>query len=266
MRGGSRRKFISGANAVDMTRFFIKCLFLVHLLAVSALGGEDFARDEKDSAYGVVLRKQSAGNRVMIQPIEGLFPVDAEIKFIDKKGDVICGGKVQKAYYNLIYAVAEGCEKFDDLKSGVGVTFNRDGKIMQEKYDSKDKIDEAAREIEWKKSSGLPMEISEDQFENIVKKSKVPVFFEIYATWCPRCDEFKPILGEIATDLEGKVRVAVTDEQKCPELKKELKVNSYPALFVFVDGKIVEEWRGAYPKKKDTVARINVGLNKATKK
>ena len=262
--GSTTYQLIPGLSSVGKT--IISQLLILCLMALSVMADETGVGKVKDGAYGVVLRKQSSGNRVMVQPLEGLFVPEVDIRFIDKKGDVVCGGKVQKVYSNLIYAIAEGCEKFDEIYAGAGVTYNRDGKTMLEIYDSKDKVDTVVRENEWNKSSGIPMEIAEDQFENIVKKSKVPVFLEIYATWCPHCDEFKPILGEIAKDLEGKVRVAVTDEEKCPELKRELKVKSYPALFVFVDGKITDEWRGAYPRKNDSIIRINNGLNKVIKK
>ncbi len=233
--------------------------------AAVAAAGDPANADGKDSAYGVVLRMQSSGNRVMIQPLEGSFVENADVQYRNGAGDVVCAGKVQRVYSNLVYSVAEGCDRFDDLRPGFGATYNTDGRKMRETYNSKDKIDEVVRENEWKKSLGVPLDIGEDQFENMVKKSKVPVFFEVYATWCPRCDEFKPILGEVAKDLEGNVRVAITDEANCAELKKMLNVKSYPALFVFVDGVIVDEWRGAYREKKAVIDRINYGLSKSPK-
>jgi thioredoxin 1 len=242
-------------NAIRIS--IITSMFIAQFVAFSALAGDETPNTETNGAYGVVLRKQSSGNRVMIQPLDGLFTVDADIQYIDRKGEYICSGKVQKVYSNLIYSVAEGCEKFDEIKTNAGVTYNRDGRKMLEVYDTKDKIDTVVRENEWKRSSGIPFEINEDQHENMVLKSKTPVFLEIYATWCPRCTEFSPILGEVAKDLEGKVRVAKIDGEKARELEKSLKLKGYPSLYLYLNGIIVEQWSGAYEDKKPVLSRIN---------
>jgi thiol-disulfide isomerase/thioredoxin len=248
------------------SRIPILTVLLLSLVAAHpAPAAEEAAIPSPGGAYGVVLRKQAAGNRVMVQPLEGLFVADGEIRFHDGKGEPVCAGKVQKVYANLLYTVAEGCDRFEEIRTGAGVTFDRDGKAMLARYDTPQKVDEAVRESEWKRSSGIPMEIAEDQFEIMVKDSKVPVVLEIYATWCPHCDRFRPVLGEVAKALEGKVRVATIDEEKCADLKKRLGAQSFPAMFVFSGGKIVDEWRGAYRNRKDTIARIESGLGKAAK-
>ncbi len=243
----------------------LMCLIFVEFKSTVVAAGNSVSEDGKGSAYGIVLRKQSSGNRIIIQPLEGLFLENAAIQYHNVAGDVVCGGKVQKVYSNLVYSVAEECDKFDSIRPGFGVTFNTDADKMSEIYDSKDKIDEVVRENEWKRSFGIPMEIGDDQFENIVKRSKVPVLFEIYALWCPRCTEFKPVIGEVAKDLEGKVRVAIADGEKCRELEKELGLKGYPSLFLFIDGVIVDKWSGAYKDKIPVLDRINRKIKMAGK-
>ncbi len=257
---------INIADSRDILVVVLMYLLFVESIFSNVLAADSPNTEGKGSAYGVVLRKQSIGNRVMIQPLEGTFIRDADIQYRNNTGDVVCVGKVQTVYPNLVYSVAEGCDKFDDVRSGFGVTFNTDGKEMLAIYNSKDKIDTVVRENEWKRCYGIPMDIGEEQFENIVKKSNVPVLFEIYATWCPRCTEFGPIIAEVAKDLQGTVRVAIADGEKNRALKKELGVEGFPSVFLFIDGVIVDKWAGAYKDKTPVLDRINNKLKRTDKK
>jgi thioredoxin 1 len=266
---GVATRQIRRRNALEtkMTyKIIIISLFVAQFLAFPIWAGDDATNTDTSSAYGIVLRKQSNGNRVIVQPLEGKFQVDADIQYVNYKGILICTGKVQKVYSNLIYSAAEGCENFDDIRGGFGVTYNCDAKKMADKYNTKSKIDDVIRDNEWKKYFGIPMDIEEDQFENLVKNSKIPVYLEFYATWCPYCEQFKPILGEVAKDLGGKARVATIDEAKCGNLKKELGVSSYPSMLLYVDGNIIGRWKGFNKDKAVTVGRIEEAISKTVKK
>lgn len=232
------------------------CLAALAALALPAFGEEPPA-PAGGGAYGIVLRKQSSGNRVVIQPLEGTFAEGAEIRIHNNmNGKVTCRATVEKVYWNLVYSAAEGCDRFDEIAPGAGVTLDRNIRDMLRVYKSRAAIEEAVREREWSRSPGAPLEIAEEQYEEMVVRSRVPVFLEIYATWCPRCDEFRPVLGEVAKELEGRVRVAIADGEKVPALRKQLGISGYPTLLLFVNGNIVERWAGAYRDKEPVLQRI----------
>ena len=89
--------------------------------------------------------------------------------------------------------------------------------------------------------------VTQDNFENEVIKSSVPVLIDFWASWCGPCRMVSPVVDEIAeenTDVKvGKVNV---DEQR--ELAAQFNVMSIPTLVVIKNGKIVNQMVGARPK------------------
>ena len=89
--------------------------------------------------------------------------------------------------------------------------------------------------------------LNENNFDNEVLKSDIPVLVDFWASWCGPCRMVLPIVEQIAEENPhikvGKVNV---DEQ--PELASQFQVVSIPSLFVLKDGKIVNRSLGAKPK------------------
>ncbi len=81
-------------------------------------------------------------------------------------------------------------------------------------------------------------EIKENEFENVVLKSKEKVLVDFYATWCGPCRMLRPILDEIAKD-ETKNIVAI-DVDDADNLAREYGIMSIPCLIVFEDGKEIK--------------------------
>ena len=77
-------------------------------------------------------------------------------------------------------------------------------------------------------------------FDEKIIKSDKPVLVDFYATWCGPCKMIAPILEEIAAEhpeyLIAKVNV---DEE--PELARDFKIMSIPALFVIRDGDVTDK-------------------------
>ena len=90
--------------------------------------------------------------------------------------------------------------------------------------------------------------INHESFENEVIRSDKKVLLDFWAPWCGPCRMVVPIVEEIAeerSDIKvGKINV---DEQ--PELANEFGVMSIPTLVVMENGRIINQARGARPKK-----------------
>ena len=82
-------------------------------------------------------------------------------------------------------------------------------------------------------------------FEADVLASPIPVLVDFWAPWCAPCRVVKPAIEDLATELEGRVKVVLVDVDEQPELAQRFQVSSIPALKLYRDGAIVAETAGA---------------------
>ena len=82
--------------------------------------------------------------------------------------------------------------------------------------------------------------LNEQNFENEVLKSELPVLVDFWATWCGPCKMMGPIVERLATELEGTAKVGKVDVDENPGLAAAFGITSIPTVIVFKDGKPVE--------------------------
>ena len=79
------------------------------------------------------------------------------------------------------------------------------------------------------------------------KTRKGVVLLDAYAAWCLPCQIMEQHLEKVAETLQGKAMVARIDAEVNREFARLHRVQSFPTLFVFVDGKLVVSSPGARP-------------------
>lgn len=95
-----------------------------------------------------------------------------------------------------------------------------------------------------------PATVTDDSFETDVIQSNEPVVVDFWAEWCGPCKMIAPALEEIATEMDGKVKIAKLNVDENPQIAQQYGVRSIPTLMMFKDGAQVSTQVGAAPKSK----------------
>ena len=90
--------------------------------------------------------------------------------------------------------------------------------------------------------------ITEQNFDEEVLKSDIPVLVDFWATWCGPCRMLAPIIEQIANEQEGKVKVGKINVDEEMNLAAAFGVQSIPTVMVFKDGKVTNMAVGVRPK------------------
>ena len=74
-----------------------------------------------------------------------------------------------------------------------------------------------------------------------------PVLVDFWAPWCGPCKQMTPVIEKIVNESNGKVKLVKVNIDENPQYAGQLRVQSIPAVFAFVDGRPVDGFMGALP-------------------
>ena len=94
----------------------------------------------------------------------------------------------------------------------------------------------------------MAIEITDDNFTEEVIQSKIPVLVDFWAEWCGPCKMLAPVIGEIAKEMAGNLKVVKINIDTNPNVPSKLGIRGIPTMILFKDGMQVATKVGALPK------------------
>jgi thioredoxin 1 len=90
--------------------------------------------------------------------------------------------------------------------------------------------------------------VTDDSFEQEILQADGPVLVDYWADWCGPCKMIAPILDEIASEYDGKLKVAKLNIDENPVTPPKFGIRGIPTLMIFKGGSVEATKVGAVSK------------------
>ena len=90
--------------------------------------------------------------------------------------------------------------------------------------------------------------ITDDTFEQEVLQSDTPVLVDYWAEWCGPCKMIAPALDQIATEYQGRLKVAKLNIDENQSTPPKYGIRGIPTLMLFKNGNVEATKVGALSK------------------
>ncbi len=91
--------------------------------------------------------------------------------------------------------------------------------------------------------------LTQENFAKEVLQSTQPVLVDFWAEWCGPCKMLTPILDELATEYDGRIRIGKVNIDDHQELANQYGIRSIPTLLLFHQGQVADQIVGLRSKR-----------------
>ena len=98
-------------------------------------------------------------------------------------------------------------------------------------------------------TASAPIDVDMNNFmaEVVEASSQQPVVVQFWAPWCGPCKQLGPVLEKVVAGANGRVKMVRVNIDDNQQIAQQLRVQSVPTVFAFVDGQPVDGFAGAQP-------------------
>ena len=96
--------------------------------------------------------------------------------------------------------------------------------------------------------NGKLVEVTDANFGESIEGTDGLVMVDFWAAWCGPCRMVAPVIEQLATEYEGKLKVGKLDVDANQRTASRFNIRSIPSILFFKDGQHVDTVVGAVPK------------------